>query len=130
MLRPRVYEGVGAHEGHALLFGKDYFAFEDILGLDAANAVTQHQEWQKRGPIGKLAVLVVAIHRSDSLTKALLEKQRLSFAASDDVTIRASSLLRVVNYVAACWLSMLYVIRRALRLRPFITALWEEQNNN
>lgn len=114
----------------ALLFGKDQSAFEDILGSDKANAVTKHREWQKRRPIGKLATIVVAIHRSDALTKQLLEKQRIAFSISTDPEIRAASPLGVVTYVATRWLSMLYVIRRTLKLRPFLATLWEEEQNN
>lgn len=114
----------------SFIFGKDVSAFENLLGSDKADAITKHKAWQKRGPIGKLATLVVSIHWADSLRMSLFEKQQAAFDQSDDPRIQAQRPLGVVIYVATRWLSMLYVIRRALKLRPYIMELWEEQNNH
>lgn len=104
----------------ALLFGKDPLAFENILGSDPANATLQHEQWQRQGPIGKLATIVVAIHRSNLIMKHLMDNQ--------EHISRAQKPLGLVIYVPTRWLSMLYAIRRALQLRPFIQEIWVEQH--
>lgn len=112
----------------ALLFGANHSGFEELVGSDLTDAITKHKEWQKRGPIGKLVTLLVALRRSDPLINRLLEKQQAAFDASDNAEARAKTPLGVVIYAATRWLSMLSVIRRALQLRPYITDLWEEEN--
>lgn len=60
----------------SFIFGKDVSAFENLLGSDKADAITKHKAWQKRGPIGKLATLVVSIHRADSLRMIFLRSNK------------------------------------------------------
>ena len=90
----------------ALLFGKDAFKFEDLLGSERTTALAKHKEYQKKGPIGKLAAMVATLKRSEFLTNSLLEKQRVAFAASNDAKIRAQTPVKVISYVATRWLSM------------------------
>ena len=52
----------------AILFGKDVDAFEGRLGHGDVSVTTEHELWRKKGPVGKLQNLVVAIRRSDVLT--------------------------------------------------------------
>lgn len=47
----------------ALLFGANYNAFEQLLDDDDESATKKHKEWQKKGPIGKLVTILMAIHR-------------------------------------------------------------------
>jgi hypothetical protein len=104
----------------ALLFGKDASKFKDLLGSERTTALAKHKEYQKKGPIGKLAAMVATLKRSEFLTNSLLEKQRVAFAASNDAKIRAQTPVKVISYVATRWLSMLQVIRRALKLRKYL----------
>ena len=90
----------------ALLFGKDASKFEDLLGSERTTALAKHKEYQKKGPIGKLAAMVATLKRSEFLTNSLLEKQRVAFAASNDAKIRAQTPVKVISYVATRWLSM------------------------
>jgi len=73
----------------ALLFGKDASKVEDLLGSERTTALAKHKEYQKNGPIGKLAAMVATLKRSEFLTNSLLEKQRVAFAASSDAKILA-----------------------------------------
>ncbi|KAF4448243.1 restless-like transposase [Fusarium austroafricanum] len=68
----------------AILFGRDADAFESRLGHGDLLATAEQELWRKRGPVGKLHNLVVAIHRSDLLTTLLRSIQRLEFDASED----------------------------------------------
>ncbi|KAM3554984.1 hypothetical protein ARSEF4850_006205 [Beauveria asiatica] len=67
-----------------ILFGKDADAFESCSRQGDNSATTEHELWRKKGPVGKLHNLVVAIHRSDVLTTLLRSIQRLESDASED----------------------------------------------
>ncbi|OAQ58400.1 restless-like transposase [Pochonia chlamydosporia 170] len=121
----------------AILFGKDVDAFEGRLGHGDVSATTEHELWRKKGPVGKLHNLVVAIHRSDVLTSLLHSIQQLEFAASEDPRIRTRRPLSVVVDNETRWLSQFYMIRRALKLRPYLETLvlkhkqeWEKENTS
>jgi hypothetical protein len=121
----------------AILFGKDADAFESRVGYGDVLATTEHELWRKRGPVGKLHNLVVAIHRSDVLTTLLRSIQRLEFDASEDPGIRSRKPLIVVLDNETRWLSQLHMIRRALKLRPCLETLvlkhkqeWERENTS
>ena len=110
----------------ALLFGHKSEAFEaevdGELGVDAG----QHEVWRKKGPIGKLHNLVHWIHRSDKLTYRLRALQEEFLERSDSPRSRASKPLDVVCDNQTRWLSTFYMIRRALKLRPFLEDLAEK----
>ncbi|KFA51448.1 hypothetical protein S40293_10230, partial [Stachybotrys chartarum IBT 40293] len=119
----------------AILFGKDADAFESRLRHGDVLATAEHEFWRKKGPVGKLHNLVVAIHRSDVLTTLLGSIQRLEFDASEDPRVRIRKPLNVVVDNETRWLSQLYMIRKALRLRPYLETLvlkhkqeWEKDN--
>ncbi|KFA77852.1 hypothetical protein S40288_09764, partial [Stachybotrys chartarum IBT 40288] len=119
----------------AILFGKDADAFESRLRHGDVLATAEHEFWRKKGPVGELHNLVVAIHRSDVLTTLLRSIQRLEFDASEDPRVRIRKPLNVVVDNETRWLSQLYMIRRALRLRPYLETLvlkhkqeWEKVN--
>lgn len=119
----------------AILFGKDADAFESCSRQGDVSATTEHELWRKKGPVGKLHNLVVAIHRSDVLTALLRSIQRLEFDASEDPRVRIRKPLNVVVDNETRWLSQLYMIRRALRLRSYLETLvlkhkqaWEKDN--
>jgi hypothetical protein len=121
----------------AILFGKDADAFEARLEHGDVLATAEHELWRKRGPVGKLHNLVVAIHRSDVLTTLLRSIQRLELDASEDPRVRARKPLNVVIDNETRWLSQLYMIRRALKLRPYLETLvlkhkqeWEKDNTS
>lgn len=107
----------------AILFGKDADAFECCSRQGDVSATTEHERWRKKGPVGKLHNLVVAIHRSDVLTTLLRSIQRLEFDASEDPRVRIRKPPHVVVDNETRWLSQLYMIRRALILRPYLEAL-------
>ena len=93
--------------------------------------------WRRKGPIGKLHNLVVDVRRSDQLTYLLRSIQRSEFDTSPDPTIKASSPLDLVIDNDTRWLSQLYMIRRAISLRPFLEQLilkhrqqWEQDNRS
>lgn len=119
----------------AILFGKDADAFESCSRQGDVSATTEHELWRKKGPVGKLHNLVVAIHRSDVLTALLRSIQRLEFDASEDPRVRIRKPLNVVVDNETRWLLQLYMIRRALRLRSYLETLvlkhkqaWEKDN--
>ncbi|KAG6989577.1 putative AC transposase [Fusarium oxysporum f. sp. conglutinans] len=121
----------------AIVFGKDADAFESRLGHGDLLATAEHELWRKRGPAGKLHNLVVVIHRSDLLTTLLQSIQRLEFDASEDPRVRIRKPLNVVVDNETRWLSQLYMIRRALKLRPYLETLvlkhkqeWEKDNTS
>lgn len=60
-----------------ILFGTDSEAFEEELDSGHALATAEHELWRRKGPVGKLHNLVVAIHRSDLLTSLLRSFQQL-----------------------------------------------------
>ncbi|OWT42267.1 restless-like transposase [Pochonia chlamydosporia 170] len=103
----------------ALLFGKDVEAFEESLVKGELLARAAHDEWMKKGPVGKAHNFVVWLHRSDMLTQLLRQLQREYCAASKDPEMQSQSPLDVHLDNDTRWLSQYYMIRRLLKLQPF-----------
>ena len=121
----------------ALLFGHNVEAFEEQLSGAAALSEAEHTLWRRKGPVGKLHNLVVDVRRSDQLTYMLRSIQRAEFDMSSDARIRARKPLDLIIDNDTRWLSQLYMIRRALTLRPFVEQLvlkhrqkWEQDNRS
>ena len=103
----------------SLLFGKDVDAFETSLVKGEPLARATHDEWMRKGPVGKAHNFVVWVHRSDLLTQLLRQLQQDSFAASDDPQVGKQQPVDVVLDNDTRWLSQYYMIKRMLRLQPF-----------
>ena len=121
----------------ALLFGHNVEAFEEQLSGEAAMSEAEHTLWRRKGPVGKLHNLVVDVRRSDQLTYLLRSIQRSEFDLSSDPRIRARQPVDLIIDNDTRWLSQLYMIRRAIILRPFIEQLvlkhrqqWEQDNRS
>jgi hypothetical protein len=104
----------------ALLSGPDIEAFEAEIQHTKSLSAAEHRLYQKAGPVGKAHHLVVDIFRSDRLYYLLLEIQKTSFEASGHFSQRAYC---VVLDNDTRWLSQLHMIRRLLKLRPYIPRL-------
>ncbi|EFZ03427.2 restless-like transposase [Metarhizium robertsii ARSEF 23] len=102
----------------ALMFGKSVHAFEKRLRGEAMLTETEYELWQKRGPVGKIHIIVTEIHRSDRLTYMLRDLQLDDINKASGPKIRARKPLSVIVDNDTRWLSQLYMIRRALQLRP------------
>ncbi|KID81274.1 restless-like transposase [Metarhizium guizhouense ARSEF 977] len=121
----------------ALLFGHNVEAFEEQLSGAAALSEAEHTLWRRKGPVGKLHNLVVDVRRSDQLTYLLRSIQRSEFDMSSDPRIRASQPVDLIIDNDTRWLSQLYMIRRAITLRPYLEQLilkhrqqWEQENRS
>lgn len=121
----------------ALLFGSNPEAFENQLSGAAALSETEHDLWRRRGPVGKLHNLVVDIDRSDVLTYLLRGVQQADMDQSIDPRVRARKPLNIVVDNDTRWLSQLYMIRRAIKLRPYLDVMilkhkqaWEQDNRS
>ncbi|KAI8402177.1 hypothetical protein FOFC_17482 [Fusarium oxysporum] len=121
----------------ALLFGHNVEVFEEQLSGEAALSEAEHTLWRRKGPVGKLHNLVVDVRRSDQLTYLLRGIQRSEFDLSSDPRIRARQPVDLIIDNDTRWLSQLYMIRRAIILRPFIEQLvlkhrqqWEQDNRS
>ncbi|KAG7004110.1 putative AC transposase [Fusarium oxysporum f. sp. conglutinans] len=113
----------------ALLFGHNVEAFEEQLSGEAALSEAEHTLWRRKGPVGKLHNLVVDVRRSDQLTYLLRSIQRSEFDLSSDPRIRARQPVDLIIDNDTRWLSQLYMIRRAIILRPFIEQLVLKQSS-
>ncbi|KAH8715445.1 putative AC9 transposase [Beauveria bassiana] len=121
----------------ALLFGHNVEAFEEQLSGAAPLSEAEHSLWRRKGPVGKLHNLVVDVRRSDQLTGLLRSIQRSEFDMSSAARIQASTPLDLIIDNDTRWLSQLYMIRRAIVLRPFLEQLilkhrqqWEQENRS
>lgn len=103
----------------SLLFGKDADAFEKSVVNGESLARATHDEWMRKGPVGKAHNFVVWVHRSDLLTQLLRQLQQDSFSASDDPEIGKQRPVDVVLDNDTRWLSQYHMIKRMLRLQPF-----------
>jgi hypothetical protein len=103
----------------ALLFGKDVEAFDESIERGELLARTAHDEWMKKGPVGKVHNWVVWVHRSDVLTTLLKQLQQDSIDASTDPEVQKLRPLEVILDNDTRWLSQYYMIKRALKLQPF-----------
>ncbi|KAG7410120.1 putative AC9 transposase [Fusarium oxysporum f. sp. raphani] len=121
----------------ALLFGSNPEAFENQLSGAAALSETEHDLWRRGGPAGKLHNLVVDIDRSDVLSYLLRGVQQADMDQSIDPRVRARKPLNIVVDNDTRWLSQLYMIRRAIKLRPYLDVMilkhkqaWEQDNRS
>ena len=121
----------------ALLFGHNAEAFEEQLSGAAPLSEAEHSLWRRKGPVGKLHNLVVEVRRSDQLTGLLRGIQQSEFDMSSDTRTQASRPLDLIIDNDTRWLSQLYMIRRAIVLRPFLEQLilkhrqqWEQENRS
>jgi hypothetical protein len=103
----------------ALLFGKDVEAFDESIEKGELLARAAHDEWMKKGPVGKVHNWVVWVHRSDVLTNLLKQLQQDSIDASTDPEVQKLRPLEVILDNDTRWLSQYYMIKRALKLQPF-----------
>ncbi|RWA03211.1 hypothetical protein EKO27_g11894 [Xylaria grammica] len=118
----------------SLLFGKEVEAFEAQISKVESLSLAEHSLYQKLGPVGKAHNLVVDIWRSDRLYYILLDVQQQDINNSDHPFEQA---LCVILDNDTRWLSQLYMIRRLLKLRPYIPRLisefqkeWEDSNRS
>jgi hypothetical protein len=118
----------------SLLFGTDVEAFEAEISEVQSLSAAEHTLYRKRGPVGKAHNLVVDIWRSDRLYYILLDVQQEDV---DDPSNPLEKPLCVVLDNDTRWLSQLYMIRRLLKLRPYIPRLitefqreWEDANRS
>ncbi|EXU94994.1 hypothetical protein X797_011930, partial [Metarhizium robertsii] len=88
----------------AILFGHDADAFERRISGAEPLTEAEHLIWRKKGPVGKLHNLVVAIHRSDLLTGMLRSIQQEAFAKSSDPKLNAGKPLDVILDNDTGWL--------------------------
>lgn len=79
--------------------------------------------WRRKEPVGKLHNLVVDVRKSDQLTHLLRSIERHEFDISPDATFRSRKPIDLIINNDTPWLSQLYIIRRAFRLRPFFEQL-------
>ncbi|KAK8106569.1 reverse transcriptase [Apiospora kogelbergensis] len=121
----------------ALLFGNHADALEDDPTGAHIISDTEWERWQSKGPVGKLHNFVYDIFRSQRLALWLKQLQLEDTQAGKLNAPKAKKPLKVVRDNDTRWLSQLYMIRRALRLKPYLRFLvakykqeWEEENTN
>ncbi|KAL6406014.1 restless-like transposase [Ilyonectria robusta] len=121
----------------ALLFGKKAGAFEQQLSGAEALSDTEYAQWRKKGPVGKLHNIVVDVRISHRLIYLFKEVQRDEIDRATTLKLRSKKPLKLIVDNDTRWLSQLYMIRRALRLKTFIELLlikykaqWEDENRS
>ncbi|KAG7423473.1 hypothetical protein Forpi1262_v014466 [Fusarium oxysporum f. sp. raphani] len=121
----------------ALLFGKNADAFEQQLSGAEALSDTEYARWRKRGPVGKLHNIVVDVRISHRLIYLFKEVQRDEINRATTLKLRSKKPLKLIIDNDTRWLSQLYMIRRALRLKTSIELLlikykaqWEDENRS
>ncbi|KAM5527209.1 hAT family dimerization domain protein [Fusarium oxysporum f. sp. phaseoli] len=121
----------------ALLFGKNADAFEQQLSGAEALSDTEYARWRKKGPVGKLHNIVVDVRISHRLIYLFKEVQRDEIDRAATLKLRSKKPLKLIIDNDTRWLSQLYMIRRALRLKTSIELLlikykaqWEDENKS
>ncbi|KAG7403453.1 Acyl-coenzyme A thioesterase 8 [Fusarium oxysporum f. sp. rapae] len=121
----------------ALLFGKNADAFEQQLSGAEALSDTEYARWRKRGPVGKLHNIVVDVRISHRLIYLFKEVQRDEINRATTLKLRSKKPLKLIIDNDTRWLSQLYMIHRALRLKTSIELLlirykaqWEDKNRS
>ncbi|KAF6524810.1 hypothetical protein HZS61_010605 [Fusarium oxysporum f. sp. conglutinans] len=121
----------------ALLFGKNADAFEQQLSSAEALSDTEYARWRKKGPVGKLHNIVVDVRISHRLIYLFKEVQRDEIDRAATLKLRSKKPLKLIIDNDTRWLSQLYMIRRALRLKTSIELLlvkykaqWEDENRS
>ncbi|KAI8411301.1 hypothetical protein FOFC_07895 [Fusarium oxysporum] len=101
-----------------MLFGQDPDAFEQQIYDGQFTAAREHEQWRKRGPVGKWHNFAV-VNRSDIWTDALRKVQQAESQLSNDPAIQNHGPVGVILDNATHWLSQLAIVDRALVLQPF-----------
>ncbi|WKT53885.1 Parallel beta-helix repeat [Fusarium oxysporum f. sp. vasinfectum] len=121
----------------AILFGKNADAFEQQLSSAEALSDTEYARWRKKGPVGKLHNIVVDVRISHRLIYLFKEVQRDEIDRAATLKLRSKKPLKLIIDNDTRWLSQLYMIRRALRLKTSIELLlvkykaqWEDENRS
>ncbi|KAG4272711.1 hypothetical protein FPRO04_14627, partial [Fusarium proliferatum] len=121
----------------ALLFGKNANAFEQQLSGAEALSDTEYAQWRKKGPVGKLHNIVVDVRISHRLIYLFKEVQKDEINRAATLKLRSKKPLKLIIDNDTRWLSQLYMIRRALRLKTSIELLlikykaqWEDENRS
>lgn len=104
----------------ALLFGVEFDAFEQEVSAGLLTIQHEHEQWRKKGPVGKLHNFCQEVNRSDLWTKKLIsaQEQRIREAHEGD-DIKKHRPVGVVTDNATRWLSQYFMMERALQLQPF-----------
>ncbi|EGU71922.1 hypothetical protein FOXB_17569 [Fusarium oxysporum f. sp. conglutinans Fo5176] len=102
-----------------MLFGQDPDAFEQQIYDGQFTAAREHEQWRKRGPVGKWHNFAVEVNRSDIWTDALRKVQQAESQLSNDPAIQNHGPVGVILDNATHWLSQLAIVDRALVLQPF-----------
>ncbi|KAK2471388.1 hypothetical protein H9L39_17619 [Fusarium oxysporum f. sp. albedinis] len=102
-----------------MLFGQDPDAFEQQIYDGQFTAAREHEQWRKRGLVGKWHNFAVEVNRSGIWADILKKVQQVESQLSDDPAIQTHHPVGVVLDNATRWLSQLAMIDRALALRPF-----------
>lgn len=96
---------------------------------------SHYEQWRKEGPVGKLRILVVAVDQSDRLNELFLACQKNEYANSDNPADRSRKPLQLVKDNQTRWLGIYYMIKRAIKLRPYLEhtrvtyqQAWEREN--
>jgi hypothetical protein len=76
----------------SLLFGKDVDAFEKSLVKEEPLARATHDQWMRKGPVGKAHNFVVWVHRADLLTHLQLLAS-LKVESNDQLTLSLTTIL-------------------------------------
>ncbi|KAG7001716.1 hypothetical protein FocnCong_v011310 [Fusarium oxysporum f. sp. conglutinans] len=129
-------EVIGAELGRSYL-EKNTDAFEQQLSGAEALSDTEYARWRKKRPVGKLHNIVVDVRISHRLIYLFKEVQRDEIDRAATLKLRSKKPLKLIIDNDTRWLSQLYMIRRALRLKTSIELLlikykaqWEDENRS
>ncbi|KAI8396539.1 hypothetical protein FOFC_21087 [Fusarium oxysporum] len=129
-------EVIGAELGRSYL-EKNADAFEQQLSGAEALSDTEYARWRKKRPVGKLHNIVVDVRISHRLIYLFKEVQRDEIDRAATLKLRSKKPLKLIIDNDTRWLSQLYMIRRALRLKTSIELLlikykaqWEDENRS
>ncbi|OWT43020.1 restless-like transposase [Pochonia chlamydosporia 170] len=121
----------------ALLFGRNTDAFEQQLSGAEALSDAEYARWRRKGPVGKLHNIVVDVRVTHRLIYLFKEVQREEIDRATTLKLRSKKPLKLIIDNDTRWLSQLYMIRRALRLKTSIKLLlvrykaqWEDENRS
>ncbi|KAM3537905.1 hypothetical protein ARSEF1564_009174 [Beauveria bassiana] len=121
----------------ALLFSRNTDALEQQLSGAEALSDAEYARWRKRGPVGKLHNIVVDVRISHRLIYLFKEVQREEINRATTLKLRSKKPLKLIIDNDTRWLSQLYMIRRALRLKTSVELLlirykaqWEDENRS
>jgi hypothetical protein len=121
----------------ALLFGNNTEALDDVVAYTPRLSEAEFEIWRKRGPVGKLHNLVTEVGMADRLWNLLRKLQNDDILREGRTTFNSHQVLNLVTDNDTRWLSQLYMIRRALKLRSYLDLLishfrveWENEKRS